>query len=367
MMKLRKSVMEEYCLKTFEKESQKSDSQKSPRLQWIDICKGLAILLVILGHSISDGMKSQNAFFEYLYNIIYFFHMPLFMCVSGITFFISINKQNYSATKTIKKRMNSLLKPYLIYTLLVSLIVVLCFQINFLRSILMKAGYELITWQDFLLGLIVGDNEYCFHMWFIYVLFVITLIAIIANTIFQKIKKVKTKIIIFEVLFFILLLLNLFYPGTGYLIVDYTILNLFWFMFGIQIMIIGERIVKNKVFILLGLLGIALYFVTNYLNVNLYFFKNILYLIFKAFIIIGFISLSMLLNSNKIFIYLGQNCFGIYLFHQPFICAGTREILYTILSLNPFLVVIVTFIVSLVGALIINKIFKIRFLNKIFF
>ncbi len=48
------------------------------RIEYIDIAKGIAIILVIIGHTIPDG--------SFVKNYIYGFHMPLFFFVSGYFF-----------------------------------------------------------------------------------------------------------------------------------------------------------------------------------------------------------------------------------------------------------------------------------------
>ena len=47
------------------------------RIGWIDVTKGIAILLVILGHSLV-GLKINDYIFA--------FHMPVFFITSGILF-----------------------------------------------------------------------------------------------------------------------------------------------------------------------------------------------------------------------------------------------------------------------------------------
>lgn len=88
------------------------------RLLYIDQLKGIAIFLVVFGHSIQNNtVESRNAsLFEWIYS----FHMPLFMFISG-----------YIAQKTtkinsisdyfifLKKRSISLLIPYFIWPLFV--------------------------------------------------------------------------------------------------------------------------------------------------------------------------------------------------------------------------------------------------------
>lgn len=52
------------------------------RLIWADFLKGWLILLVVLGHAIQNtlGIDCDN---NHLWNMIYSFHMPAFMAISG--------------------------------------------------------------------------------------------------------------------------------------------------------------------------------------------------------------------------------------------------------------------------------------------
>ena len=53
-----------------------------PRLLWADALKGWLIVLVVLGHAIQNTLGDSCAT-NHLWNIIYSFHMPAFMAVSG--------------------------------------------------------------------------------------------------------------------------------------------------------------------------------------------------------------------------------------------------------------------------------------------
>ena len=73
------------------------------RIQWLDIYKGLAILLVVIGHlEISDS----------LYKYIYMFHMYAFFFAAGITF--KINKSE-TFIQFLKKNISRLYIPYLFF------------------------------------------------------------------------------------------------------------------------------------------------------------------------------------------------------------------------------------------------------------
>lgn len=52
------------------------ESEAHSRENWIDITRGLAIIIMIIGHSISN----QNAI-----SWIWSFHMPLFFIITGYT------------------------------------------------------------------------------------------------------------------------------------------------------------------------------------------------------------------------------------------------------------------------------------------
>ena len=49
-----------------------------PRLDWLDIAKGIAIALVIVGHTV-DSLSPVR-------QVIFSFHMPLFFILAGYTF-----------------------------------------------------------------------------------------------------------------------------------------------------------------------------------------------------------------------------------------------------------------------------------------
>lgn len=61
------------------------------RIEWADALKGFLILMVVLGHSIQSVCQQTDMDFlqNYFWNLIYSFHMPAFMAVSGYLSFKS--------------------------------------------------------------------------------------------------------------------------------------------------------------------------------------------------------------------------------------------------------------------------------------
>lgn len=72
---------------------------------YFDFIKGIGIFFVLWGHCIQYGMVKAGDFFENpLFKVIYSFHMPLLMLISGYLFFYS------SRRRTLKHLLVSKLK-----------------------------------------------------------------------------------------------------------------------------------------------------------------------------------------------------------------------------------------------------------------
>ena len=69
-----------------------SSTNNDKRIDWIDYSKGIAILLVIFGHTISSGGSQLE---QALRGSIFSFHMPLFFILSCITFKLSTEDSQF--------------------------------------------------------------------------------------------------------------------------------------------------------------------------------------------------------------------------------------------------------------------------------
>ena len=128
----------------------------SKRIEYIDIARGIGILLVVLGHN-DFALVSPFA-----YKVIYSFHMPLFFFLSG--YFIN---PSVGFWEFIKKRFNSLLKPYL-FTI---------FMIYFVSVSFEKMGFQTAIFR--ITKSLYGSGYYIdwVQLWFLPHLFVVSLYA----------------------------------------------------------------------------------------------------------------------------------------------------------------------------------------------
>lgn len=124
------------------------------RLDWIDVFKGLGILCVVVGHVVFP-----------LSRYIYWFHMPLFFCVSGYLYRPGAGWRGF-----VGKRVRRLIVPYLCYLALIGLP---CYAVPGIGA---HAGRELAL-RDFgkaFVQLTYGGrllDSWCGVFWFVTALF----------------------------------------------------------------------------------------------------------------------------------------------------------------------------------------------------
>lgn len=123
----------------------------------IDIARGLACLLVVVGHVPTTP--------SLLHTWIYSFHMPLFFIISGIV----LNADD-SFSVFLKKRVKSLLVPYFSLNLCVWIIETL---IRVAGSVFAPQNLEVRTILDNFVGTIIGYRltNYYYILWFVITLF----------------------------------------------------------------------------------------------------------------------------------------------------------------------------------------------------
>lgn len=149
-----------------------TDRQKKKRLDYLDIAKGIGIILVVIGHCIPDAASPAGVsvpFYRVLHHVIYSFHMPLFFFIAGFLTYKQGQSVLTSKNKIarIKKRVQRLLVPYLF--------VGICYMpMKLLLSQFANKAYDVHEFWKIVIG-VNPDGE----LWFLYALFVITVIAVI--------------------------------------------------------------------------------------------------------------------------------------------------------------------------------------------
>lgn len=133
-----------------------TDTSFTDRAKWIDILKGIAIFFVVLGHSPYLSHLPSKVF-----NVIFSFHMPLFFFIAGYLFY-----PGQPLSELLRKRLNSLLKPFAFTVIVISL-----------PYMLFKSEPKPL-WYFFWMLYGNGPNlpKLSLHLWFLPHLFLVTLL-----------------------------------------------------------------------------------------------------------------------------------------------------------------------------------------------
>ena len=174
----------------------------TPRIAKIDVLKGIAILLMVLGHSIQ--YKVQDFDSNIIFRFIYSMHMPLFMFLSGYV--------AWGKNIDLKRKAQMLVIPFVAW-----------FLIDYLYQLIFS--HTDFNFWDCLVGLIKRPD---YGLWFLWVLFlnfvVLALVKKLADWVGDK-GEIATYIAVYLILqlspvvYFGIALLqwHAFFFGAGYL------------------------------------------------------------------------------------------------------------------------------------------------------
>lgn len=136
--------------------------RKQPRIEYLDIAKAICIVLVVIGHF--NPSTAPEGWFTAV-NVIYTFHMPLFMFVSGFLFSKTYRPQPY--LEFVSRKFKHLMVPYLLTS-----VFIIGIKLTMQGILPVKNTAQV---QDFLTMLYRPSAAV--HLWFIWALMLLYLIA----------------------------------------------------------------------------------------------------------------------------------------------------------------------------------------------
>lgn len=146
-----------------------SVKQNEINIQWIDTLKGIGIILVVAGHTLSSDFRL----------FVYSFHMPLFFMISGYLF------KEDDVINFAKRKIKSIAIPYFSYIVIFSLLEI--YKIDFSNpNLLLKIKY--IIYNSLYGGELLTGQFGVF--WFVSVLF-------ITQQLYNLLLKTKNKNLVF--------------------------------------------------------------------------------------------------------------------------------------------------------------------------
>lgn len=280
------------------------------RSSWIDIARGIGILLVMYGHVFSS---SSNKY------LIYGFHLPLFFFLSGVVF-------SYDSAKPfwvfVKKTAKQTLLPYIVYG-----IATFVFWLVFLHP--ENATIQLVTQQTekFILGRVIdGYALFNVPLWFLPCLFVT---RVMYGTILRFTNRTTILVSLLGVSSFIGWMIGSYFPHEKYPFSLEVALSAVVFL-GVgylwntkQPTISLSQISK---ILLLPILVILYWILTtihfklsgSHIDMRVNELHNYFLFYINAFVAIGAtLIVSGLLKKNQLLEYLGRNTLVLFVWHYP--------------------------------------------------
>lgn len=350
------------------------------RLDFIDIAKGIAIIMVVIGHAIRDEMRVDSFAYDYIYKVCYIFHMSFFFFLSGYTYKLSKNKYG-AGTGQIAKRAKTMLLPWVLYSAFIYVVFEVAINLPFTSGILNGAGYTNLSPIKYLLCMLQANNPWSYHLWFIYVLFIISLIVILCDMIFKN--NSKYVLIGLTIAFlaiqpfeitknlgawktFVENITKCFpYFVLGSLVNLREIATKKWkiYQYIPAILAVGYVLVRAAFFA--GREGSAISAPTELVKYTIMYLAYLL-LPFAMFLVCKFSNYLSKFDEKIIVKYVklfGKESFYIYLWHQPFCCAFLGLVIYNKMGLPAIVSVVISATLSFVVPFIIiwakNKALKV--------
>lgn len=331
----------------------------SKRIEFLDVARGIGILLVVLGHS------DLGAISPFLHKVIYSFHIPLFFFLSGYFMNTSIPFVEY-----FKKRFHSVLKPYLFTILLIYVASVSFEKMGFQNAILriLKALYGSINYLDW------GQ------LWFLPHLFAVSLYAFLFLVLVNRFpNRWLTWILLLATLVISSIFLHIFYPFTLSLFgkqvelyglpfsLDLVLLSGFFFIMGREArQVTSEKALGSLLLLIIAAAGLLLlnFFFPYRVDIAVRVYESLLVNTIEAILGILFVlALSRQIEIHArgfaaLFRYVGNISLIILLFHVPIQEFWGQKVMA--LTGNLPLSILIGFIMGVLGPVLIYEIF-IRF------
>ncbi len=176
--------------------------QVTQRQSWVDIAKGIGILLVVYGHVargvFKAGIDLDEGLFRLVDSLIYSFHMPLFFFISGLFFLASLESRGRAGL--VASKFDVIFYPYLIWSLLQGFIEV--FLAAHTNGQAQVSNVLALLWQP--------RQQF----WFLYALFLISLLCALVYRGDSARRFVQATILVFLVVYLFRDDIHLGLPGS---------------------------------------------------------------------------------------------------------------------------------------------------------
>lgn len=325
---------------------------------YIDICRGFGIVLVVLAHTFTPEVRGINQLISNAHHFIYTFHMPLFFVISGYVYQNSYGNCTISAKEYLKKKSNRLLKPYVLYSIFIMMLINVMLSIPACRDFLQSTGLKHITLLQALIQIVTGYVQWDIHIWFLYVLFVIVVVYYIIRPLMHNDKWILLLILFFMYLAVILVIYP-FETACGS-ICKYMP----YFLLGVLYRNKEQEMEEANIFVYM-IIYVIFFAVTWKISNSALLGKEIIVFalnygcgICGSMTVIAIAKKYFENKDIKLLKYLSDHSMSIYLYHQPFIVSGSVGIMRKITSFPTVIVCTIGFLLGIILPIFIERTIK---------
>ncbi|MGG7213193.1 acyltransferase family protein [Clostridium nigeriense] len=326
----------------------------------VDYMKGIAIILVFIGHAATPSFLPRPDIYEFIVQFIYMFHMPVFFFVSG---FLSLKLLDMNLKTQylpfIRKKLYRLGLPFLTISIITNALIIILKQITN-SPVGIKGLADMIK-----VIFLYPENGIMGALWFLYTLLFISILA-------PLILKIPIKFTLA-----IAIMLNIFFPNNiSFLALNRVTFFLVFFLLGI---IFRKFYSKSKIlfekryfiFISLLIISITTYIYTSNFPINNYFLNSLIFISGFFGIILVYNLATKVNSSNNMLKFIGQRSIDIYIFSWFFQIAS-MILISTILKIENYSIFFVSNLI--IGSLCLPfsnyvirrfKLFRVIFLGNV--
>lgn len=307
----------------------------------INICRGIAVLLVLLGHSFPDAQTGiEYVGVKWVFDFLYAFHMGLFFILSGFVSAKKIYEADSPVSVEVLKKVKRLLIPYFVYSVI---------------TLFLKVFFESYANNPFSLSefwqILLGKNPNG-GLWYLWTLFVMSVfLYLLAKAIRPCSEKTKTGILLGVGT--VTYILYLVFPSMFLTrVFTYTIFYIFGVILGRYYEYFGEKFFRPVLAVIL----LALVFVIKCPMLD----WSVTYLITGVMGSYALLTFSVLINRNskskgfQILDVIGSYSYDIYMISY-FVQVPIRVVCWRILGFNYWITVACMFVFGLVVPYFVSK------------
>ncbi|MBD9125521.1 MAG: acyltransferase [Lachnospiraceae bacterium] len=155
---------------------------KDRRFHYVDAARGIAVLLVIYGHTFRESMRAAYAWCDFSYALVYRVHVSLLFLLSGFGYALTLEKnKTLTEWRYLGKKAKALLLPWFSYSVLIYVMFVAAQLFAPCRALLENTAYQKISPAKYLAAMLKNENPYSFHLWYLQTLFLFTAVTFLKD------------------------------------------------------------------------------------------------------------------------------------------------------------------------------------------